>query len=29
MSAVRTYATFENDFVSFLDKHAPKKTKRL
>ena len=29
MSAVRTHAAFENDFVSILDKHAPKKTKIL
>ena len=27
MSAVRTHADFENNFVSILDKHAPKKTK--
>ena len=26
MSAVRTHAAFENNFVSILDKHAPKKT---
>ena len=29
MSAMRTYAAFKNDFVSILDKHAPKKTKNL
>ena len=29
MSAVRTHAAFENNFVSILDKHAPKKTKIL
>ena len=27
MSAKRTHAAFENNFVSILDKHAPKKTK--
>ena len=27
MSAMRTHAAFENNFVSILDKHAPKKTK--
>ena len=27
MSAVRTHAAFENNFVSILDKHAPKKQK--
>ena len=27
MSAMRTLAAFENNFVSILDKHAPKKTK--
>ena len=26
MSAVRTHAAFENNFVSILDKHVPKKT---
>ena len=25
MSAMRTHATFENKFVSILDKHDPKK----
>ena len=29
MSAVRTHAAFENNFVSILDKHPPKKTKIL
>ena len=29
MSAVRTHGAFENDFVSILDKHTPKKTKIL
>ena len=29
MSAVRTHAAFENNFVSILDKHAPEKTKIL
>ena len=29
MSTVRTHAAFENNFVSILDKHAPKKTKIL
>ena len=29
MSAKRTHAAFENNFVSMLDKHAPKKTKIL
>ena len=29
MSAVRTLAAFENNFVSISDKHAPKKTKIL
>ena len=29
MSAMRTHAAFENNFVSSLDKHAPKKTKIL
>ena len=29
MSAVRTHAAFENNFVSILDKHAAKKTKTL
>ena len=29
MSAMRTHAAFKNDFVSILDKHAPKKTKNL
>ena len=29
MSVVRTHASFENNFVSILDKHAPKKTKIL
>ena len=27
MSAVRTHVAFENNFVSILDKHTPKKTK--
>ena len=27
MSAMRTHVTFENNFVSILDKNAPKKTK--
>ena len=27
MSAMRTHAAFKNNFVSILDKHAPKKTK--
>ena len=27
MSAMRTHASFENNFLSILDKHAPKKTK--
>ena len=27
--AMRTHAAFENNFVSILDKHAPKKTKVL
>ena len=26
---MRTHAAFENNFVSILDKHAPKKTKIL
>ena len=29
MSAMRTHAAFENNFVSILDKHAPKNTKIL
>ena len=29
MSAMRTHAAFENNFVSILDKHAPRKTKIL
>ena len=29
MSAVRTHAAFKNNFVSILDKHAPKKTNVL
>ena len=29
MSDVRTHAAFENNFVSILDKHAPKNTKLL
>ena len=29
MSAMRTNTAFENNFVSILDKHAPKKTKIL
>ena len=29
MSAMRTHAAFENNFVSILDKHALKKTKIL
>ena len=29
MSAVRTHTAFENNFVSILDKHVPKKTKIL
>ena len=29
MSAMRTHAAFENNFVSILDKHAPKETKIL
>ena len=29
MSAVRTHAAFENNFVLILDKHAPRKTKIL
>ena len=29
MSAMRTHAAFENNFVSIFDKHAPKKTKIL
>ena len=29
MSAMRTHAAFENNFVSISDKHAPKKTKIL
>ena len=29
MFAMRTHAAFENNFVSILDKHAPKKTKIL
>ena len=29
MSAVRTHTAFENNFVSILDKHAPKKTNIL
>ena len=29
MSVVRTHADFENNFISILDKHAPKKTKTL
>ena len=27
MVAMRIHATFQNNFVSILDKHAPKKTK--
>ena len=27
MFAIRTHAVFENNFVSILDKHAPKKMK--
>ena len=27
MSAMRTHAALENNFVSILNKHAPKKTK--
>ena len=29
ISAVRTHTAFENNVVSILDKHAPKKTKSL
>ena len=29
MSDMRTHAAFENNFVSILDKHAPKNTKLL
>ena len=29
MSAMRTHEAFKNNFVSILDKHAPKKTKNL
>ena len=29
ISVMRTHAAFENNFVSILDKHAPKKTKLL
>ena len=29
MSIMRTHEAFENNFVSILDKHAPKKTKLL
>ena len=29
MSAVRIHAAFQNNFVSNLDKHAPKKIKNL
>ena len=29
MSAMRTHADFENNFVSILDKHAPRKTNIL
>ena len=29
MSAMRTHAAFENNFVSIFDKHAPRKTKIL
>ena len=29
MSAMRTHAAFENNFISILEKHAPKKTKIL
>ena len=29
MSAMRTHAAFENNFVSISDKHDPKKTKIL
>ena len=29
MSAMRTNATFKNNFGSILDRHAPKKTKKL
>ena len=29
MSAMRTHAVFENNFVLILDKHAPKKIKNL
>ena len=29
MSAMRTHAAFENNFISILDKHAPKKTEIL
>ena len=29
MSAMRTHATFKNNFGSILDTHAPKKTKKL
>ena len=29
MSAMRTHAAFENNLVSILDKHAPKKTRIL
>ena len=28
MSTVKTHAAFENNFVSILDKHAPKKTNK-
>ena len=29
MSAMRTHAAFENNFLSILDRHTPKKTKIL
>ena len=29
MSALETHAAFKNNFVSILDKHAPKKTKNF
>ena len=29
ISAVRTHTAFENNVVSILDKHAPKKTRSL
>ena len=29
MSVIRTNAAFENSFVSVLDKHAPKKKKKV